>query len=261
MNSALRTAASGMAAQQTRTEVIANNLANINTTAFKRSRASFEDLLYQSIRDVQVVGNADADTTGAIQVGRGVRLASVSRINAQGSLEQTGRPLDIAVEGEGLFAVRMNTGARAYTRDGGLEVSDQGVLVTKGGLTIEPGIRIPEGATEISIGRTGVVSVLRPGGELVEIGRIALHRFPNPAGLLSLGENLYTETPASGTPLEGAPEDEGFGRIVQGYTEASNVEIVQEMVEMIAAQRAYEINSKSVKTADEMSEVATQMIR
>lgn len=261
MNSALRTAATGMAAQQTRTEVIANNLANVNTTAFKRSRASFEDLLYQSIRDVQVVGNADAETTGAVQVGRGVRLAAVNRVNAQGSLEQTGRPLDLAVEGDGLFAVRMNNGQRAYTRDGGLEVSDQGVLVSKAGLTIEPGIRIPEGATEVSIGRTGIVSVLRPGGELVEIGRISLHRFPNPSGLIALGENLYQETPASGVPMEGAAEDEGFGRIVQGYLEASNVEIVQEMVEMIAAQRAYEINSKSVKAADEMSEVATQMIR
>jgi len=157
--------------------------------------------------------------------------------------------------------VRMNNGQRAYTRDGGLEVSDQGVLVSKAGLTIEPGIRIPEGATEVSIGRTGIVSVLRPGGELVEIGRISLHRFPNPSGLIALGENLYQETPASGVPMEGAAEDEGFGRIVQGYLESSNVEIVQEMVEMIAAQRAYEINSKSVKAADEMSEVATQMIR
>jgi flagellar basal-body rod protein FlgG len=258
---ALRIAATGMAAQQTRTEVIANNLANVNTTAFKRSRASFEDLLYQSVRDVQVVGNADADTIGAVQVGRGVRLASVNRAHLQGTLEQTGNRLDVAVEGEGLFAVRLPSGQRAYTRDGGFNISDQGMLVTKAGLAIEPGIRIPEGAAEVSISRTGVVSALRGSGELVELGSITLHRFPNPSGLMAQGENLYTETPASGVPLEAAPGDEGVGRLVQGYLEASNVEIVQEMVEMIAAQRAYEINSKSVKAADEMSEVATQMIR
>ncbi len=219
---ALRIAATGMAAQQTRTEVIANNLANVNTTAFKRSRASFEDLLYQSMREVQVVGTSGADTLGAIQVGRGVRLAAVNRANAQGTLENTQRELDVAVE---------------------------------------PGISIPSGAGQISISRTGIVSALRGNGELVQLGQISLHRFPNPSGLMALGENLYTETPASGVPLEGMPEDEGFGRIVQGYLESSNVEIVTEMVEMIAAQRAYEINSKSVKAADEMSEVATQLIR
>jgi flagellar basal-body rod protein FlgG len=258
---ALRIAATGMAAQQTRTEVIANNLANVNTTAFKRSRAAFEDLLYQSIRDVQVVGNADADTIGAVQVGRGVRLASVNRSHAQGALEDTGNRLDLAIEGDGLFAVRLPSGQRAYTRDGGLNISDQGYLVTKAGLTLEPGIQIPAGASEVTIGRSGIVSALTSRGELVELGRISLVRVPNPSGLLSMGENLYAETPASGAPTEGFPEDDGFGKIVQGSLEASNVEIVTEMVEMIAAQRAYEINSKSVKAADEMSEVATQMIR
>lgn len=261
MNPALRTAATGMAAQQTRTEVIANNLANVNTTAFKRSRASFEDLLYQAVRDVQLVTNPDASTTGAIQVGRGTRLAAITRMNAQGAMEQTGRGLDVAVEGEGLFMVRNGGGEMLYTRDGSFDVSDQGVLVTKSGFTIEPGIRIPEGASEVSVSRSGIVSALRGQGEIIELGRISLHRFSNPSGLMALGENLYAETPASGRPLDGYPEDEGFGRLVQGYLEASNVEIVQEMVDMIAAQRAYEINSKSVKAADEMSEVATQMIR
>ncbi|MFN0097801.1 MAG: flagellar basal-body rod protein FlgG [Gemmatimonadaceae bacterium] len=261
MNPALRIAATGMAAQQKRTEVIANNLANVNTTAFKRSRASFEDLLYQAVREVQVVGNTDAETVSAIQIGRGTRLAAVNRINEQGALEQTGRPLDVAVEGEGLFAVRLNTGQQVYTRDGAFEISDQGVLVTKEGHTVEPGIRIPDGAGNLSIGRTGVVSVTRSTGEIIDVGRIMLHRFTNPSGLFALGENLYAETPASGAPMPGNPEDEGFGRIVQGYVEASNVEIVQEMVDMISSQRAYEINSKSVKAADEMSEVATQLIR
>ncbi len=258
---ALRIAATGMAAQSTRVEVIANNLANVNTTAFKRSRAAFEDLLYQNVREVQVVANADADTVGAIQVGRGVRLASVNRSFAQGSLENTGNKLDVAIEGEGMFAVRLPNGSRAFTRDGGLNISDQGMLVTKAGLTVEPGVAIPAGASEISIGRSGIVSALRSTGELVELGRISLVRVPNPSGLLALGENLYAETPASGAPVEGMPEDEGYGKLVQGSLEASNVEIVTEMVEMIAAQRAYEINSKSVKAADEMSEVATQMIR
>lgn len=258
---ALRIAATGMAAQQTRTEVIANNLANVNTTAFKRSRAAFEDLLYQSVRDVQVVSNADADTLGAIQVGRGVRLASVNRSHAQGALEATGNKFDVAIEGEGMFSLRLPNGQRAFTRDGSFNISDQGVLVTKAGLTVEPGIAIPSGATEISIGRSGIVSSLRSNGELVELGRITLARFPNPGGLMALGENLYVETPASGVPVEGMPEDDGYGKLVQGSLEASNVEIVTEMVEMIAAQRAYEINSKSVKAADEMSEVATQLIR
>jgi flagellar basal-body rod protein FlgG len=157
--------------------------------------------------------------------------------------------------------VRLNTGQQVYTRDGAFEISDQGVLVNKAGLTVEPGIRIPDGAGNLSIGRTGVVSVTRSTGEIVDVGRITLHRFTNPAGLFALGENLYAETPASGAPMPGNPEDEGFGRVVQGYLESSNVEIVQEMVDMISSQRAYEINSKSVKAADEMSEVATQLIR
>lgn len=258
---ALRIAATGMAAQQTRVEVIANNLANVNTTAFKRSRAAFEDLLYQNVRDVQVVSNADADTLGAIQIGRGTRLASVNRSFAQGSLEDTGNKLDVAIEGDGMFSVRLPNGSRAFTRDGGFNISDQGIIVTKAGLTVEPGVAIPAGASEVSISRSGIVSALRSTGELVELGRISLIRVPNPSGLLALGENLYAETPASGAPVEGMPEDEGYGKLVQGSLEASNVEIVTEMVEMIAAQRAYEINSKSVKAADEMSEVATQMIR
>ncbi len=261
MNSALRTAATGMAAQSTRTEVIANNLANVNTTAFKRSRASFEDLLYQSLRDVSVIGSADADTLSAVQVGRGVRLASINRTHAQGSLEQTGRPLDLAIEGEGMFAVRNASGQTLYTRDGNFQVSDRGVLVDKGGRTLEPGIQIPERATDISISRTGIVSVIQDGGAIIDVGRINLVRFPNPSGLMAMGENLYQETPASGMPTVGGADEEGFGHIVPGYLESSNVEIVQEMVEMISAQRAYEINSKAIKTADEMSEVATQMIR
>ncbi len=260
MNPALRTAATGMAAQQVRTEVIANNLANVNTTAFKRSRAAFEDLLYQAVRETSIQGGQDADTAQAVQVGRGTRLAGVNRMHEQGAVEQTGRPLDLAIEGEGFFQVRLPTGDLAYTRDGSFQVSDQGVLVTNGGLALQPGIRIPEGATTVTISRTGVVSAQK-GKELVEVGRLSLARFTNTAGLLALGENMYAETPASGRPVEGFPDDEGFGRLLQGNLEGSNVEIVQEMVDMIAAQRAYEINSKTVKAADEMSETASQLIR
>jgi flagellar basal-body rod protein FlgG len=261
MNPALRTAATGMAAQQTRTEVIANNLANVNTTAFKRSRAHFEDLLYQTVQGSAVLGGQDATTTPAIQVGRGTRLGAVERLEAQGALEQTGRQLDVAIDGEGFFQVQLANGQTAYTRDGSFDISDQGMLVTKEGHAVSPGLRIPDGIAEVSIARNGIVSGIKPGGEQVEIGRIETARFTNPAGLLAQGENLYTETTASGQPIVGFPDDEGMGRLIQGHLESSNVEIVQEMVDMIAAQRAYELNSKAIKAADEMSELASNIVR
>lgn len=260
MNPTLRTAASGMAAQQTRTEVIANNLANVNTTAFKRSRAHFEDLLYQTVQSTAVLGSGDATTTPAIQVGRGTRLSAIQRLDAQGALQETGRPLDVAIEGEGFFQVQMPNGTTAYTRDGSFQISDQGTLVVAGGHTVMPGIKVPDDVSEITISRGGIVSGTK-GAETVELGRLELARFPNSSGLLAMGENLYTETSASGQPVVGFPEDEGMGRLIQGHLEGSNVEIVQEMVEMISAQRAYELNSKAIKAADEMSEVANQIVR
>lgn len=260
MNPTLRTAASGMAAQQTRTEVIANNLANVNTTAFKGSRAHFEDLLYQTVQGTSVLGGTDATTTAAIQVGRGTRLAGVHRLDSQGALQQTGRPLDAAIEGEGYFQVQMPNGTSAYTRDGSFQISDQGTLTTSGGHTVAPGIRVPDDVANVTISRNGIVSAQK-GGQTVELGRLELARFPNASGLMNLGENLLTETTASGQPIVGFPDDEGMGRLIQGQLEGSNVEIVQEMVEMISAQRAYELNSKSIKAADEMSEVANQIVR
>ncbi|MHB1264459.1 MAG: flagellar basal-body rod protein FlgG [Gemmatimonadaceae bacterium] len=260
MNPALRTAASGMNAVQRKSEVIANNLANVNTTAFKRSRAQFEDLLYQKIQGSAVLGGADAAITPAMQIGRGVKLSGVARIDAQGSLAESGRPLDVAIEGEGYLRVRGPNDQPLYTRDGALQVSDQGILVTSGGLAIEPGIRVEEGMTNLTISRSGFVSA-QNGSGIVELGRIELARFTNTSGLEAMGENLYAETPGSGAAVTGYPEDEGFGRLVQGYLEGSNVEIVTEMVEMITAQRAYEINSKSVQAADQMSQTATQMVR
>ena len=261
MNPALRTAASGMMAQQTRTEVIANNLANVNTTGFKRSRAQFEDLLYQTVQGSTVIGAPDANTSSAIQVGRGTRLAGVTRQHNQGTLEPTGRPLDVAIEGEGFFQVQLPNGTTGYTRDGGFQISDQGVLTTNAGYPVQPGIKIPNDASNVAISATGVVSYTKNGNQTTELGRIEIARFTNPAGLMSEGENLYTATAASGEAIAGFPSDEGMGRLVQGSLEGSNVEVVQEMVDMITAQRAYELNSKALKATDEMSQVANEIVR
>ncbi|MCU0622894.1 MAG: flagellar basal-body rod protein FlgG [Gemmatimonadaceae bacterium] len=261
MDPALRTSASGMAAQQLRSEVIANNLANVNTTGFKRSRPQFEDLLYQTIQNGGFIDTRDARATPAIQVGRGVHLAAVQRQHAQGTLEATGRPLDLAIEGDGFFQVQLPSGELAYTRDGGFQISDQGVLVTNGGYGLVPSVRIPNDVTDLTVSKSGVVTASRGEGNTVELGRIELARFANPAGLLTLGENLYRQTPASGQPVLGMPQDQGFGRLMQGSLEGSNVEIVNEMVDMISAMRAYEINSKAIKNADEMSGMMSQLLR
>jgi flagellar basal-body rod protein FlgG len=262
MDPALRTAATGMAAQQTRVEVISNNLANVNTTAFKRSRAHFEDLLYQTIQGEAAAADAGVGSTPAVQIGRGTRLAAVQRVDIQGAIEQTGRPLDLAIEGDGFFQIRRPDGGTVYTRDGSFTISDQGVLVTNGGYAVEPGVGIPVDAREITISSTGIVSISTDVDAVgVEVGRIELVRFPNSAGLRALGENLYAQTAASGEPLNGFAQDTGFGRILQGGLESSNVEIVQEMVDMITAMRAYEINSKAVQSAEEMTQIANGLIR
>lgn len=262
MDPALHTAATGMKAQQTRVEVIANNLANVSTTGFKRSRAHFEDLLYQTVQAGSTVDGSGAGTTAEIQVGRGTRLAGVHRVDVQGPLEQTGRPLDFAIEGDGFFQVQMPGGELAYTRDGSFTISDRGMLVTSGGYGVVPGIPVPDDATGLTVSRTGVVTASVPGSaESVEIGRIELARFANAPGLRALGENLFQQTEASGSPQLGYPQEQGFGRVVQGSLEASNVEIVQEMVEMITAMRAYEINSKAVQSAEQMAETANNLLR
>ncbi len=262
MDPALRAAATGMIAQQTRTEIIAHNLANVNTTGFKRSRAHFEDLLYQTVQGQQVLGENDTQIAPAIQVGRGTRLAGVQRLHQQGPIEETGRNLDVAIEGEGFFQVQLPSGDTVYTRDGSLQISDQGLLVTSSGYTLEPPIRIPDDAAELTISETGIVSVRRSNDIMpTELGRIELARFANPSGLLSLGKNLLGATAASGYPVVGFPNDDGMGRLQQNSLEGSNVEIVQEMVEMIAAMRAYEINSKAIKTADEMGQIANNLTR
>jgi flagellar basal-body rod protein FlgG len=262
MDPALRISATGMMAQQIRSDVIANNLANVNTTGFKGSRAHFQDLLYQTVQDRAIVGSTDSVTAPAIQVGRGTRLASVQRLHTQGALEQTGRPLDLAIEGEGFLQIDLPNGDRAYTRDGSLSVSDQGTLVTSNGDSIVPGIKVPQDATNVTVSRTGIVTARRGSTQTdVELGRIELATFANSTGLESLGDNMYAATPASGEPVTGFPGDDGMGQLLQGNLETSNVEIVQEMVDMIGAMRAYEINSKAIKNAEDMMETANAMIR
>jgi flagellar basal-body rod protein FlgG len=262
MDPALRAAATGMMAQQLRTEVIANNLANVNTTGFKRSRAQFEDLLYQTVQGAAVVGQPESQTAPSIQVGRGTRLVGVQRLHTQGPMETTNRPLDVAIEGEGFLQVQMPSGQAAYTRDGSLQISDQGTLVTAQGYALQPNIKIPSDATGITISQTGIVAATRGQSiEPTELGRIELARFSNPAGLQAQGENLYAQTPASGEAVTGFPQEDGFGRTVQGSVESSNVEIVQEMVDMITAMRAYEINSKAIKNSEDMMEMANNLVR
>ena len=261
MDPSLRTAATGMRAQQLRTEVIANNLANVNTTGFKRSRAHFEDLLYQTVQGSTTVGSPEAGTTPAIQVGRGTHLASVQRLHSQGALENTGRSLDVAIEGEGFFQIQMGNGQIGYSRDGSFTISDTGTMVTQEGYAVIPGIKVPLDAGTIAISRTGIVTAQGGDGEPTEIGRLELARFANPSGLLAMGENIYNATPASGEPILGFPSEDGMGRLLQGSLEASNVEIVQEMVDMIAAMRAYEINSKSISNSEQMAQITASMVR
>ena len=264
MNPGLRASASGMRAQQTRIDTIANNLANVNTTAFKRSRANFEDMLYETLQGSQLVRYEGTETLAPIQIGRGVRLADIQRVHTQGAFERTDNPFDLAIEGDGFFTLQLTNGNLAYTRDGTFtRAADTGMLVTHAGYLLQPEISVPPEATQVTISPTGTVSaILGNSGEQVELGQLEISRFANPSGLLSLGGNNYAATPASGDAITGIPMEDGFGQVVQGVLEASNVEIVQEMVDMITAQRAYEVNSKAIKTAEEMIQtVTTELIR
>jgi flagellar basal-body rod protein FlgG len=251
-----------MIAQQRMIDVIANNLANVNTTAFKRSRVSFEDVLYETVQGPRSARENRTETVGPIQIGKGVRIAAVLRMEGQGNIESTQRPLDAAIEGDGFFQVQRPDGSTAYTRDGNFTLSETGSLVTKSGYLLMPGITVPPDASQVAIAPNGVVSVSMPGtNSTVEAGRIELARFLNTNGLLAIGENLYTQTDASGEPVLGYPQDEGFGRILPGALESSNVEVVQEMTDMIAAQRAYEINAKAIRAVEDMLQVTHDLIR
>lgn len=259
---ALWTASTGMEAQQLNIDIIAHNLANVGTTGFKKSRADYQDLLYQEIKSA---GASSSDSTmlpTGIQVGQGVRTVATEKIFSQGNFKQTEAPLDIAIEGEGFLQVTKPDGQVAYTRTGELKVDSDGRLVTSDGYLIEPQITIPADAMTVTISADGIVSIKQPGNPTpTQAGSLELARFINPSGLQALGKNLYMPTAASGNAATGAPGSDGIGTIAQGFLEMSNVSVVEEMVNMIAAQRAYEINSKSIQTTDEMLQTANSMKR
>ncbi|HIE09802.1 MAG TPA: flagellar basal-body rod protein FlgG [Armatimonadetes bacterium] len=259
---ALFTASTGMSANQLNIDIIANNLANVATTGFKKSRLEFQDLLYQTIRlpGMKVAHRAQAPT--GIQVGLGVRPSAAVRIFTQGDLQRTENPLDLAIEGDGFFQVLLPDGTVAYTRDGAFKLDSEGRIVTADGFPIYPEIVIPPDAESISVGTDGTVCVTLPGQkDPQEVGRIELARFINPAGLKALGRNLFQSTAASGDPITGAPGSEGFGTIAQGFLEMSNVNVVEELVRMILALRAYEVNSKIIQAGDEMLSIANRLRR
>jgi flagellar basal-body rod protein FlgG len=260
MNLSLYSAATGMEAQQLNLNTIANNLANVNTPGFKRSKIEFQDLLYQRPRGAgSDSGGGNVVPTG-IEVGNGSRVAATAKVFTQGQVNATGEKLDIAIQGEGFIEVQRPDGTIGYTRDGSLKLSPSGQVTTNDGMPILSGFQpIPPGATSVNMAENGEVTVQSSSGN--QTFRLTLTRFANPSGLRSLGGNLYEETPASGAAEVGQPGEQGFGNILQGYIETSNVNIVEEMVNLIVAQRAYEVNSKSIQTSDEMLQSVTQMKR
>jgi flagellar basal-body rod protein FlgG len=245
-------AKTGLDAQQTRMNVISNNLANVNTTGYKRDRAVFEDMLYQNIRQAGGQTDANAQAPTGLMLGTGVRVVATEKLHAQGNMVTTQNPLDMAIAGDGYFQIAQSDGTIAYSRDGGFKLSATGQLVTSSGALLQPAITIPPNASSVTFGRDGTVSVeLSTGGQQV-LGQIQLARFVNPSGLQSMGQNLLKETPASGAPQVLRPSVGGAGSLVQGSLEASNVNVVEEMVSMIETQRAYEINSKAISAVDGM---------
>jgi flagellar basal-body rod protein FlgG len=260
-NGALHVARTGLDAQNMRMQVIANNLANVNTVGFKRDRASFETLAYQSMTVAGSASSAENKYAIGTNLGTGVQINGTARIDTQGTLTTTGNSLDLAIEGAGYFQIQMPDGRNAYTRAGDFSLSAEGTLVTSDGMPVQPQIQIPQGATSVSIGADGTVSAQVAGqSDLTEVGRIELARFTNSAGLQSVGNNLLLETPASGAPQIGAAGEEGRGGLRSGALEASNVNVVEELVDMIETQRAYEVNSKMIQATDEMMRNATQTL-
>ncbi|HUE64847.1 MAG TPA: flagellar basal-body rod protein FlgG [Rhizomicrobium sp.] len=258
---ALSIAATGMQAQQTNVEVIANNLANMNTTAFKQQRAEFTDLLYQNI---QTPGSQTSDqgtyAPNGIQLGAGVRTAAVYRVTTQGDLQSTSNPYDVAIQGPGFFRIQQADGTDAYTRSGNFSLSPQGQLVTQDGLVVQPGVAIPQNTLSVSINAQGQVNATIAGNTTPQtVGQLELTRFPNEAGLNAVGNNLYLETPASGSPQAGVPGSAGYGKLQQGFLETSNVNSVDQITALISAQRAYEMNSKVISAADQMLQQTSQM--
>jgi len=258
----LFTGATGMQAQQLNLDVIANNMANVNTTGFKKSRAEFQDLLYQTLRVPGAeTGTGEQMPTG-IQVGLGVRPTAVQKDFSQGDFRKTDGPLDLVIEGRGFFQVLQSDGEIAYTRAGAFKLDSDGNIVTADGLALEPSISIPADAESIFIAADGTVSVTQPGSNSpTQVGQIELARFANPAGLMAIGNNLFAETDASGDAITATPGEDGLGTVGQGFLETSNVAVVDEMVKMIVSQRAYELNSKVVQASDEILQMANNMRR
>ncbi|KQN68145.1 MAG: flagellar basal-body rod protein FlgG [Rahnella inusitata] len=253
-------AKTGLDAQQTNMDVIANNLANVSTNGFKRQRAVFEDLLYQTIRQPGAQSSEQTNLPSGLQIGTGVRPVSTERLFSQGNLSQTSNSKDIAVKGEGFFQVQLPDGTTAYTRDGSFQVDQNGQLVTSSGYQVIPAITIPTNALSMTVGRDGIVSVTQQGQTAAQqVGQLTLSTFINNSGLESMGENLYQETQSSGAPTESTPGLNGAGLLYQGYVETSNVNVAEELVNMIQTQRAYEINSKAVSTSDEMLQKLSQL--
>jgi len=253
MNPALWAAKTGLDAQQTRMTVVSHNLANVNTSGFKKGRAVFEDLLYQNVRQVGAATSQDTQAPSGLALGTGVRVVATEKLYTQGSLSQTGNSMDLAIQGRGFFQVLLPDGTFGYTRDGSFQVNAQGELVTSSGYRVQPGINIPEGAQTVSIGADGVITVQLAGQAApTQVGTIQLSDFVNPAGLQARGENLAVESAASGPAQTSTPGLNGLGTVQQGAVESSNVNVVEEMVNMIETQRAYEMNTKAISTTDQM---------
>ncbi len=253
-------AKTGLDAQQTQLDVISNNLANVSTNGFKRARAVFEDLLYQTLRQPGAASSQQTMIPSGLQIGTGVRPVSTERIFTQGNLSQTGNALDLAINGQGFFQIQMPDGTFAYTRDGAFQQDATGQVVTSSGYPLSPAITIPSNALTVSVSRDGIVSITTPGtAAATQIGTVQVVTFVNNGGLQSAGENLFVETASSGTPTPNTPGTNGAGLVNQGYVETSNVNVVEELVGMIQTQRAYEINSKAITTADQMLSRLSQM--
>lgn len=261
MMRSLWTAATGMTAQALNVDVISNNLANINTAGFKRSRANFQDLMYQQLTPAGSENSAGNQVPVGIQIGLGVRTAGVERVFLQGSYQNTGNALDLAIEGRGFFQVQLPNGETAYTRGGSLSIDSLGQIVTQDGYPLQPALTVPADALSINVSADGTVSAVQPGNTTSVLGQVQLADFPNAGGLTSLGHSLFQESQGSGSPIIGTPGESGLGTISQGTLEMSNVNAVEEMVNLIAAQRAYEMNSKAIQAADEMLQSANNIRR
>lgn len=258
---ALWVAKTGLDAQQTRMAVISNNLANVNTIGFKKSRAVFEDLVYQNIRQVGAQTTQNSQLPTGLQLGTGVRTVATEVLHSQGGMQQTENALDAAIGGRGFFQILMPNGDINYTRDGSFRIDSTGQIVTSGGLALEPNITIPEGATSVTIGSDGTVSAVESGSpDSVQLGQIEIADFINPSGLNPVGENLFAESASSGAAVVGTPGEDEFGKLFGGSLETSNVNVVEELVSMIETQRAYEMNSKAISTTDEMLSYISQQL-